>query len=169
MNRLFQAFRAFFRVLGDPEFAKRSAEWMKPAALPPAPVRPPTSRHGGLGLLSALQRDARLVDFLKEPIGAYSDAQVGAAVREVHRQAGEVLDRMFGLEPLLDRAEGETVVVPADYNPARIQLAGQVSGAPPYTGRLCHHGWRTTRCDVPEWTGRDEDAPVVVPAEVQID
>ena len=167
MNRLFQAFKAFFRVLRDDPFAQLVAAGQKPAANARTPVRSPGTRHGALGLLSALQREARLVDFLKEPIGDYPDAQVGAAVREVHRQAGAVLDRMFALQPVLDRVEGETVTVEAKHNPARIQLAGPVSGAPPYRGSLCHHGWLATRCDVPEWTGREEDALVVAPAEVQ--
>ncbi len=168
MRRLFQAFQAFFRVLRDAQFAQLVAAGPQSAATPQATVRSPGTRHGALGLLSALQREARLVDFLKEPIGDYPDAQVGAAVREVHRQAGAVLDRMFALQPVLNRSEGETITVEANRNPARVQLAGPVSGNPPYRGTLCHHGWLATRCDVPEWTGREEDALVVAPAEVQI-
>lgn len=167
MKRLVQAIRLFFRVLGDEQFAQQAAEWTQPAAparLPAASIRP-----DGLAVLAALQREARLVDFLQEPLDSYSDAQVGAAVREVHRQAGEAVERMFGLQPLLDREEGETVDVEPGYDPARLRLSGNVAGAPPYHGRLCHHGWLASRCDLPEWTGSPQAAFVVAPAEVQID
>ncbi|MCD4755860.1 MAG: DUF2760 domain-containing protein, partial [Deltaproteobacteria bacterium] len=35
--------------------------------------------------LGLLQREGRLIDFLQEDIEPYDDAQIGAAVREVHR------------------------------------------------------------------------------------
>ena len=37
--------------------------------------------------LAILQRDSRLIDFLQEDIAAYSDDQIGAAVREIHDQS----------------------------------------------------------------------------------
>jgi hypothetical protein len=51
--------------------------------------------------LAALQREARLVDFVQEPIAAYSDAQIGAAVRDVHRGCAEVIERLFSLKPVV--------------------------------------------------------------------
>ena len=171
MSRIFKAFRAFFGVLGDAKFAAHVAAFGKPVAEPPkvaAPKVVPASRNAGLAVLAALQRDARLVDFLMEPIDAYSDAQVGAAVRALHRDAGAVVERMFGLQPLEKRAEGDVIVVEAGYDPACIRLTGQVTGEPPYRGKLCHAGWRAERCEVPEWTGRGESALVVAPAEVQL-
>ena len=171
MNRLFQAFKIFFKVLGDARVAEQSAAWLKPAAtaLPAVSAPKPQVRHDGLAVLAVLQREARLVDFLKEPIGAYSDAQVGAAVRDIHRDAGAALERMFGLQPLLDRAEGDSIKVEAGYDPAQTRLTGNVEGEPPYKGKLCHHGWLASRCEVPEWTGRDGSARVVAPAEIQLD
>src|SRR5262249_27976756 len=59
----------------------------RPAAVSPAgPLPPPPEDRGdrAVQLLALLQRDGRLVDFLREDVGAYSDAQIGAAVREVH-------------------------------------------------------------------------------------
>ncbi len=169
MSRLIQAFKAFFKVLGDARFAEQAAKWSKTAALPPSPQKQAAIRHDGLSVLAVLQREARLVDFLKEPIQAYSDAQVGAAVRDIHRDAGAALERMFGLKPLVDRAEGEAIDVEPGYDPGRTKLTGNVVGEPPYRGKLCHHGWMATRCEVPDWTGRDESALVVAPAEVQLD
>ncbi|MGV2334905.1 MAG UNVERIFIED_CONTAM: DUF2760 domain-containing protein [Planctomycetaceae bacterium] len=49
----------------------------------PAPAKP--QRSEAISLLATLQREGRLLDFLKEPIDAYSDAQIGAAVRDIHR------------------------------------------------------------------------------------
>ena len=171
MNRMIEAFRAFFGVLGNAKFAEHVAAWGKPVAVQAkatAPKEIPSSRNAGLAVLAALQREARLVDFLKEPIDAYSDAQVGAAVRALHRDAGEVVERMFGLRPLEKRPEGELIVVEAGYDPACVRLTGQVAGEPPYRGKLCHAGWRAERCEVPEWTGRGESSLVVAPAEVQL-
>ena len=50
-------------------------------------------------LLAALQREARFVDFIQESLDGYSDAQIGAVARDVHRDCGAVLTRMFALRP----------------------------------------------------------------------
>jgi len=50
-----------------------------PITTVPAPKSGPAD--GAVQILSILQRDARLVDFLMEDVSAYSDEQVGAAVR----------------------------------------------------------------------------------------
>ena len=49
--------------------------------------------RGALQLLALLQRDGRLVDFLQEEIDAYTDAQIGAAVRDIHRGCRKVARR----------------------------------------------------------------------------
>ena len=69
MNRLALAFRAFWRVLTDLDFAARVE-----------PLFSKTPTGPDLRVLAVLQRDGRLVDFLEEEIDGYSDAQVGAAV-----------------------------------------------------------------------------------------
>ena len=173
MSRFNLALRVFFRMMKDPRFCQQVEACMGQEALkaPTSSVAAPKPvvRHDGLGVVAVLQREARLVDFLKEPMDAYSDAQVGAAVRQLHRDAGAALERMFGLVPVEGREEGEKLTVEAGYDPARIRLSGNVAGAPPYRGRLCHAGWQATRCDVPEWTGGGESAMVVAPAEIQLD
>jgi hypothetical protein len=45
---------------------------------------------------------------------------------------------------------------------------GQVAGEPPFQGKLCHHGWEATRCELPEWTGGAPAAMIVAPAEVEL-
>ena len=42
-------------------------------------------------MLAILQRKGRLIDFLQEDIRAYADAQIGAAVRNVHEGCREAL------------------------------------------------------------------------------
>src|SRR3990172_9259070 len=101
--RVVTAVRTFFRVLFDREFAGRVELAMSGEAAPPAArtdaSRPPMqpkheTRSEAISLLAALQREARLVDFLQEPLEGYSDAQIGAAARDVHRECRGVLQRM---------------------------------------------------------------------------
>ena len=148
-------------ALPAPEPAKQP-----PKKEPPRPKKP--ARSEALTLLATLQREARLVDFLKEPIDAYSDAQVGAAVRDIHRDCGKVLDRLFALAPVLEQTEGAPVEVPPAFDAGRYRLVGNVTGDPPYRGQLTHHGWYAAKCELPEWQGSDGSANVVAPAEVEV-
>lgn len=115
-----------------------------------------------------LQREARLVDFLQEPIAGYSDDQIGAAVRDVHRDSAAVLERVFGLQPVHSAEEGGQVDLPDDFDASRYRLTGNVKDQPPYRGQLAHHGWEATRTALPEWTGGAAGANVVAPAVVEI-
>ena len=90
------------------------------------PAPRPQRAAGGQGtpaseaitLLAALQREARFVDFIQESLAGYSDAQIGAAARDVHRDCGAVLERMFALRPAVAEEEGTEVEVPAGFDPA---------------------------------------------------
>ncbi len=168
MTTLGLAFRTFFRLFRDAPFAERVkalAAAEEPAAVPGAVVE---TRSAALTLLATLQREARFLDFVKESLDGYGDAQVGAAARDVHRDLGAVVERIFAPEPLAAEAEGARVRVPAGFDPARFHLTGEVAGEPPYEGTLRHHGWKAKRCEMPAWTGRAESAMVVAPAEVEI-
>lgn len=172
--------KAFFRVWGDNHFAEQvkqllAGRTLTPAVPPPAPtpVAPPSekaepARSEALTLLSVLQREARFVDFIQEPIASYTDAQIGAAVRGVHQDCASVLERLFALAPLRSEAEGATVEVPAGADPAQFRFTGIVPEQPPFRGTLCHSGWKATRCELPQWTGRAESALVLAPCEVEI-
>jgi hypothetical protein len=180
MGRFGLAFKTFFRVLSDDAFAgnvRALVEGKKvpesAPALAPAPAQAggpavAPARSEALTLLAVLQRDARLVDFLKEDISAYSNEQIGAAVRDVHRDASGVLERVFALQPVMTEVEGASVDVPAGSDGARVRLVGNVSGNPPYHGTLRHGGWEATKVQLPEWSGSAASARVVAPSEVEL-
>ena len=135
----------------------------KPATRPDAPAR-----NDAITLLATLQREARLVDIVKEPLSDYSDAQVGAAARDVLRECGTVLDRLFDLQTLVDHEEGDTIEIPAGFDAARYRVSGNVAKTAPYAAALVHHGWQAKRCQLPQWTGAKDAAMIVAPAEVEV-
>jgi hypothetical protein len=176
--RCWLAVRCFFKVLFSGEFAGRVRTLLDGAQTPAAvsesapviatPTVAKTGRSEAITLLAALQREARLVDLASESLDGYSDAQIGAAARDVLRDTGKVLDRMFALQPVVTSEEGHAVQIPANYESARFRLTGNVSREPPLTGQLVHAGWRATKCELPNWTGMEQAALVVAPAEVQV-
>ncbi len=182
MRRVLVAIRVFFAALFSAQVARQVDEILRRPALPPPgeaqegagpkPKPPPRpklpARSDALTLLATLQREARLVDFVKEPLAGYSDAQIGAAARDVHRDCGAVLDRLFELRPVLEQEEGSGVDVPAGFDAGRYRLTGNVTGQPPFRGRLAHHGWEAARCELPAWSGSAASARVVAPAEVEL-
>ncbi len=180
MLRIGLAFRVFFRILFNAAFAEQIGRvWSgEPATTEPAkPVEAPAAKKApaakatsnqALSFLAALQREARFVDFIQEPIAAYSDAQIGAAVRDVHRQCAAVIERAFALRPVVTAAEGADVEVPGGAETTRYRLIGNVAGQPPFHGKLCHHGWEATAVNLPELTGGEAQARVIAPAEVEV-
>lgn len=176
MARLWTAWRLFWRVLFDPDTASKASQILAPMDAPreQPPVRqlpvapPPPTQNPALTLLATLQREARLIDFLQEDLQPYTDEQIGAAVREVHREAAQVLQRVLGLQPVVRSSEGEPIEVAAGFDAGRFRVTGRVSGSGPYRGTLRHHGWEATRCDLPTYTGSPSAATVIAPAEVEI-
>jgi hypothetical protein len=186
MSRLFLAIQVWWRTLVDADFGRHVMELLsgnpEAQSLPAAsvsvaakldsaaqkqrqaPARP--ERSEALTLLATLQREARLVDFLMESIGEYSDAQIGAAVRDIHRDAAGVLERLFKIRPIEAHEEGAEIQAPAQAD--RYRLIGTVRGAPPHRGRLVHHGWEAAKCEVPEWSGNSVAAQVIAPVEVEL-
>ncbi|MBT5019411.1 DUF2760 domain-containing protein [bacterium] len=176
MGRCVLAFKMFLKVLFDAEAAKRiqTASDNTPSTKieepKPAPVKTPVipTRSEALTLLETLQREARLIDFLKEDLSEYQDAQVGAAVREVHRGCQGVLARCFQIDSSIDVEEGLPYEVTAETNPAQVRLIGNVVETRPITGTLVHSGWKVSKCELPKWTGKSEDETIIAPAEVEI-
>jgi hypothetical protein len=137
-----------------------------PAPAPPAAPPPPDPGHRATQVLAILQRDGRLVDFLMEDLTAYDDAQIGAAVRDVHAGARQALQRYFTLEPVVDDEEGRPVALERNLDPARIKVVGNVTGAPPPRGVLRHRGWEATRVSLPPLPSAGQN--IVAPAEVEV-
>ncbi|MCA9185861.1 MAG: DUF2760 domain-containing protein [Planctomycetales bacterium] len=186
--RLFLAIRAFFATLFSGATADRvrvalsgpESEGARPAVPAPEPqaaasaapaskAKPVGGRSDALTLLAALQREARLVDIVQEPLDSFSDQQIGAAARDVLRNVAQVLERMFGLQPLASAEEGsDWDATEEDIAAGRVRLTGQVSGSPPYRGSLVHPGWLASRCEIPIWNGKGDAAKVVSPVEVEL-
>ena len=180
--RIWLAFRVGWRVLSNRKFAAevgqlidgaggvaaRPEQTQRPAR-PSPPKRPAApARSDAITLLGALQREARFVDMVKESLDSYSDAQIGAAARDVLRDCGAVLDRMFQLQPVVDQPEGTALDVPAGFDAGCYRLSGQVTGQPPYQGRLVHHGWKAAICELPRWTGKATSRAIIAPVEVEV-
>jgi len=180
-GRFALAFRTFFRVLFDAQAAQgvrrlasgvsaageavEASEDAVPSAPEPSPAEP--RERAALQLLGMLQREARFVDFVKQDIAGFSDAQVGQAARLVHEGAAKVLSRYFSIGPVLSGEETQPVTVEPGFDPDAVRLVGSVSGSAPYRGVLNHGGWRAENVTLPELVG-DHDVSVLAPAEVEV-
>ncbi|HEY0839348.1 MAG TPA: DUF2760 domain-containing protein [Vulgatibacter sp.] len=134
---------------------------------PPREERGPESFAPALHLLAILQRDGRLVDFLQEDIAGATDEQVGAAARVVHEGCRDALARYVTLAPVRSEAEGAAVKIPAGFDPGELRLTGNVTGQPPFQGRLAHAGWRAKEVKLPTLAA-GQDPAVIAPAEVEV-
>ncbi len=147
--------------------AKAAEPKVEPKEAEPRPPAKDDGLRGAVQLLAVLQREGRLLDFLQEDIDAYPDAQIGAAVRNIHRGCKKALAEHVPVEPVLREPEDARVRVDAGFDPSRIKLTGNVVGEPPFTGTLKHHGWRIARVVLPSSTAAT-DPTVVAPAEVEL-
>jgi hypothetical protein len=183
-SRLSLAFGAFFKTVGDAEFAARlrddqigpiAAPAPAPASAPkPAPAPAPAAAplriatpDAALQLLSLLQREARLIDFANENITVYSDADIGAAARVVHEGCARVLREHFTIEPVRGELEGARVTLQEGFDAASVRLTGNVVGKAPFTGTLSHRGWRASTVSLPQLADK-HDARILAPAEVEL-
>jgi hypothetical protein len=164
-GRLGLALRALSGTLRNADLAAKVDLLLNPP--PPEPPKPVKPSGVPVRVLALLQREGRLVDFLTEDIQAYDDAQVGAAVREIHHKCRHALQEHVELEPVLSQEEGATVEVPAGFDPAAISLTGNVTGQPPFRGTLLHRGWRVKKIQLAE-PGEGQDELILQPAEVQL-
>lgn len=165
--RLGQAISVFFQVLGNAEAARKVGAILTEEKKPEPVKLPPKLSGEPIRLLTLLQREGRLLDFLLEDIAAASDDQIGAGVREIHKKSQSVLREHLTLEPILSGEEETQVEVPAGFDPSAIRLTGNVTGQPPFRGILKHHGWRVRAYKLPA-PGGGVDELVVAPAEVEL-
>ena len=173
MHRILLAFRCYFAVLFKGALSDELVRELKlsraaarpQAAAPPAQQLRPTD--GALQILAILQRDSRLIDFLMEDIGPYSDDQVGAAVRALHDQARDALSRYVTLQPVIDGVEGAYTKAPAA-DGGTVKFIGNVPAQAPQGGVLRHKGWRAAKIDLPSSPGK-QDLAVIAPAEIEVE
>jgi hypothetical protein len=173
-KRITLAFSAWFSIIGSGELPDdvmgtlvRTPEG---AGTPPdavqVPAVVPDPGHRGTQVLAVLQRDGRLIDFLMEDLSGYADAQIGAAVRDVHAGSRQALQRYFTLQPVLDEEEGRPVTLEQNLDASRIKVIGNVTDRSPIRGILRHRGWEVTGLALPPLptTGHS----IVAPAEVEV-
>ncbi len=140
-----QAQRIAGRWLRDAEFAAK----VDALNQPPKPPEPPKPSAEPIRLLTLLQRDGRLLDFLMEDVAAAGDADLGAGVREIHRHCQKALREHLVLAPVLSQEENTAVEIPEGFDPSAIRLIGNVTGQPPFKGTLIHRGWRMREIKLP--------------------
>src|SRR5262249_19634591 len=163
LSRLGLAWSAFSRVMGDPALAAK----VQPLLAPPDPTVKPKRSGEPLRLLTILQREGRLLDFLLEDVSAASNEDLGAGVREIHSKSQAALKEHLVRARGGPQRGGERAEVRAGFARSATRLPGNVHGAPPFRGPVKHRGWRVKDYKLaapPE--GQDE--LVVFPAEVEI-
>jgi Domain of unknown function (DUF2760) len=171
LSKIGLAFRSFFAILFTGKLPADIAKEFGYIENKPQPVAKPVPQirasDGALQILGILQRDSRLIDFLMEDIGGYSDEQVGAAVRNLHDQSRESLNRYMHLTPVIDGVEGTFTKLDTN-DPATVKLLGNVpaKGKAP-GGILRHKGWRAEKIDLPSLTPSTNS--IIAPAEVEVE
>jgi hypothetical protein len=139
----------------------------KPVEAKPAPEDPKRLEAAAVQVLALLQAEGRLLDFLSEDIESYADADIGAAVRDIHRGLKKALSDHFPVSPVRAEDEESMLTVPEGFDPSQIRLTGNVIGKPPFSGRLKHKGWKVTQVHLPR-VPAGEAAMIVAPAEVEV-
>ena len=191
--RFITAVRAFFSALFTPgaadciddalrlnKFAKQKVEQAPSTPVKKSPLsiapkegsvasttvdygRVATSRSDALTLLAVMQKESRILDLIFDDLDGYSDEQIGGASRQVLRDLRDCLDSHVKIESLIDEKEGDVVQIPDAASPIRWKVLGDASAQ---TGTLTHAGYVARKISLPEWTGTEENASIIAPAEV---
>ncbi|MEQ1621167.1 MAG: DUF2760 domain-containing protein [Methylococcales bacterium] len=120
-----------------------------------------------LQLLGLLQKEARFIDFIKEDITSYSDADIGVAARVVHEGCKKTINEHFTLATVRNEAEGNKVTLPEGFDAGSVRLTGNIVGSAPFTGTLIHKGWQVTDIRLPKLT-QTYNAKIIAAAEVEL-
>lgn len=170
INRAFRE-AALFASEKPPEVSEKKEE--EPST--PKPSEPRRDRYtqpspgAAIQMLSLLQRQGRLIDFLQEDLSLYEDAQIGAAVRNIHEGCKTAIAEHVQLEPIFKEEEGAEVKVSSGFDSNAVRLTGNVVGDPPFRGTLRHRGWRAVRIELPRPTSDQKEDWIVAPAEVELE
>lgn len=120
-----------------------------------------------LQFLGLLQKEARFIDFIKEDITSYSDADVGVAARVVHEGCNKALNEHFTLAPVRSEQEGVKITLPQGFDASLVRLTGNIIGSAPFTGTLVHKGWQVTDIRMAKLT-QGHNANILAAAEVEL-
>lgn len=126
-----------------------------------------TTPDAALQLLSLLQKEARFIDFIKEDVSVYSDADIGAAARVVHQGCSKAIHEHFTLAPVSQDLEGSRVTLNKGFDAASYRLTGNIVGEAPFNGTLVHKGWQVTDLRLPKLT-EGHNAKIIAAAEVEL-
>lgn len=173
MGRFSLAVRSFFSILGDGKLSDEIASELGLVSKSSRPVAPkpdaaPAVRvsDGALQVLGIFQRDSRLVDFIMEDLSAYSDEQVGGAVRSMHDECQKTLTQYFKLSPVIDGVEGAFTKAGKTNG---VKLMGNI---PPdgkaEGGILRHRGWKVDSVQLPNIPAKT-DLTIIAPAELEVE
>ena len=190
MSKLSLAFKSFFSLLFSGKLPEDvlialnlTRRVVMPQASKPAAAAAPAeaakaiesakASDGAVQILAILQREARLIDFLEEDIGPYTDEQVGAAVRDIHKNSRAALERHVTLKPVVDGVEGtNTNLASAGLDAkdtTRLRIVGKVpADGKVDSGLLRHRGWRVEKIDLPA-TPMGKKAAILAPAEIEVE
>jgi len=126
-----------------------------------------SSPDAALQLLGLLQKEARFIDFIKEDIATYSDADIGVAARVVHEGCNKAINEHFTLAPIRSEQEGGKITLPQGFDASSVRLTGNIVGSAPFTGTLIHKGWQVTNIRLPKLT-QGHNASILAAAEVEL-
>jgi hypothetical protein len=142
-------------------------EKIVPGPAPEPVILKESTPDAALQLLGLLQQQARFIDFIKEDLSGFNDADIGVAARVVHEGCNKVINEHFSLAPVRSEQEGNKVTLPKGFDAASVRLTGKVTGEAPFSGTLVHKGWQVTQIRLPKLT-QGYNAAIIAPAEVEL-
>ena len=137
------------------------------APIPEPVVLKEATPDAAMQLLGLLQKEARFIDFIKEDIAAFNDADIGVVARVVHDGCNKALNEHFSLVPIRSEPEGSRITLPAGFDASQIRLIGNIVGQAPFSGSLVHKGWQVTSVRLPKLT-QGYNPAIVAAAEVEL-
>lgn len=174
VNRLMRSVVVLYRYIFDGDFAAvvNQATSAAPAIenadeLVTTSTVVNTLPESALQLLSLLQQDARLIDFIQEDLTGFSDSDIGAVGRIVHAGCRKVINEHFTLAAISDAAEQSKVTLNQGFNASEYRLTGNLTGEAPFKGTLVHPGWKVSATKLPQLV-EGHDLTVIAPAEVEL-
>ena len=188
--RIFTAISVFFKILFNGKFNKKLSE-IEPNIIKIASLEkeleseqarlnldiqklknaPKLEDHSSLdecacALLSLLQKEARLIDFIQEDLSDVDDQQMGSVSKLIHKDLNRVFSQYVKIEAVADVNEGESIHIAEGYSNREFKLIGNVDVKAPFDGVLRHKGWLVSKMNLPKRAKKDQTR-VIMAAEVE--